>query len=90
MRAIGLDWLVGVETSLAEVLRLDITDMQKSVATDSKVDERRLDARLEVDDLAFVNVTDVIVLATALDVELFELAIFNNRNPAFLRLSDVD
>ena len=75
---------------MPEVLRLDVADVQKPVPADSEVDKRRLDARLQVYDDAFVDVSDVIVLSGPLDVELFEHSVLNDRNPAFLRLGDVD
>ena len=50
LRAVGLDRLVGIVAALAEVLRLDVADVQKAVAADAEIDERRLDARLQVDD----------------------------------------
>ena len=81
---------VGIEAALAEVLRLDVADVQKAVAADAEVDERRLDARLQVDDPALVDVADVVVLAGALDVQLFQHSVLNDRDPAFLRLRDVD
>ena len=90
LRAVGLDRPVGIVAALAEILRLDVADVQEAVAADAEIDERRLDARLQVDDLALVDVADEIALAGALDVELFEHAVFNDRDPAFLRLRDVD
>ena len=68
----AVDRLAGIVAALAEVLRLDVADVQKAVAADAEIDERGLDARLQVDDLALVDVADVIVLAGALDVELFQ------------------
>ena len=64
--------------------------MQKAVAADAEIDERRLDARLQVDDAAFVDVADVVFLARPLDVQLFEQSVFNDRDAAFLRLRDID
>ena len=90
LRAVGIDRPVGIVAALAEVLRLDVADVQEAVAADAEIDERGLDARLEVDDLAFVDVADVILLAGPLDVQLFEQTIFNDRDPALLRLRDVD
>ena len=84
------DGLVRIVAPLPEVLGLDIADVQKSISAHSKVDERGLDAWFQVDDFALVDIADVIVLATAFDVELFEQSIFNNRNPAFFRLRDID
>ena len=82
--------LSGIVAALAKILRLDVADVQKAVAADAEIDERGLDARLQVDDFALVDVADVIVLAGALDVELFQRSIFNDRDPAFFRLRDVD
>ena len=82
--------LARIEAALAEILRLDVADVQKAVAADAEIDERRLDARLQVDDPALVDVADVVVLAGPFDVQLFEQSIFNDRDPAFLRLRDVD
>ena len=53
----------GIVAALTEVLRLDVADMQEAVAADAEVDERRLDARLQVDDLALIDVAYVVVLA---------------------------
>ncbi len=88
--AAELERLVGIEAALAIVLRLDVADVQKAVAADAEIDERRLNARFEIDDLSFVDVADVVVLAGALDVELFQDAILHDRDPAFFRLRDVD
>src|SRR5207248_2727518 len=57
---------------------------------DAEIDEGRLDAGLQVDDSPFVDVADVVVRTGPFDVELFEQSIFNDRDPAFLRLRDVD
>ncbi len=79
-----------IVAALAEVLRLDVADVQEAVAADAEIDEGRLDARLQVDDDAFVDVADVTVLAGPLDVQLFQDPVFNDRDPAFFRLGDVD
>ena len=57
--------LVGIVAALAEVLRLDVADVQEAVAADAEIDERRLDARLQVDHDALVDVAYVIVLSGA-------------------------
>ena len=75
---------------MAKVLRLDVADVQEAVAADAEIDERRLDAGLEIDDLALIDIADVIVLAGAFNVELFENSVLDNRNPAFLGLRHVD
>ncbi len=82
--------LVGIEPALAEVLRLDVADVQEAVAADAEIDEGGLDAGLEVDDAALVDVADVVVLAGAFDVQLFQHSVFDDRNPAFFRLRHVD
>ena len=63
--AVGQDRLARIVSALAEVLRLDVADVQEAVAADAEIDERRLDARLQVDDAAFVNVADVVLLAAS-------------------------
>ena len=70
--------------------RIDVRDVQEAVAADAEIDERRLDARLDVDDAALVDVADVALVAGALDVEFFEHAVFDDGDAAFLRLEDVD
>ena len=75
---------------MAEVLRLDVADVQEAVAADAEVDEGRLDARLQVDHHPLVDVADVVVLPGPLDVQLFQNSVFNDRDPAFFRLRDVD
>ena len=82
--------LAGIEAPLAKVLRLDVADVQKPVAADAKIDERRLDARLQVDDPPLVDVADESLLAGPLNVEFFEQVVFEDRNPAFFRLRHVD
>ena len=71
-------------------MRLDVADVQEAVAAHAEIDERRLDARLQVDDDALIDVAHVAVLPGALDVELFQDAVFDDRDPAFLRLRDID
>jgi len=79
-----------IKATLAKILRLDVADMQKTVAPDPEIDECGLDARLQVDDASLVDVADVIVRAGSFDIEFFEQSILNDRDPAFLRLRHVD
>ena len=81
---------VGIVAALAEVLRLDVADVQESVAAHAEIDERRLDAGFDVDDHPFVDVAHVIVLPAAFDVQFFEHSVFDDGDAAFLRLGDVD
>ena len=85
-----LDRLVRIVAALAEILGLDVADVQEPISADAEIDERRLDARLDVDDFAFIDIADVIILAGSLDIEFFEYAVFHDRNAAFLRLRNVD
>ena len=89
-RAGGAQRFRRIEAALAEVLRLDVADVQEAVAAHAEIDERRLDARLQVDDDAFVNVSYVIVLSSPFYIQFFEGSIFNDGDPAFFRLRDVD
>ena len=72
------------------ILVLDITDVQKAVAPDAKVDEHRLDARLDIDHAASVNVPDNQFLAGAFNIQLLQNSVFHDRNPALFRLDHID
>src|SRR5262249_40507777 len=69
---------------------LDVGDVEEAVAADAEVHERRLDARLDVDDPPLVDVPDVALVAGALDVQLFEDAVLQDGDAALLGLEDVD
>src|SRR5690606_5987773 len=56
----------------------------------AEVDEGCLDAWFQVDDSALVNVSDVVVLAMAFNVELFEPSIFHDSDAAFFGLCHID
>ena len=79
-----------IVAALAEILGLDVAYVQKAVPAHAEIDERRLDAGLQVDDHALVDVSYVIVLSRALDVEFFQHSVFNHGDAAFLGLGDVD
>ena len=79
-----------VVAALAEILRLDVADVEEAVAAHAEIDECRLDARLQVDHHPLVNVSYVIVLSGPFDVQFFKDSVLNDRDPAFLRLRDVD
>jgi hypothetical protein len=89
-RASAVERFVGIEAALAEVLRLQVADVQESVAADAEIDKGRLDTGLDVDHAPFVDVADVDVLARSLDIQLFEDSILDDRNPALFRLRYVD
>ena len=72
------------------LISLHVADMQKAVAPDAEIDERRLNARLKIDDAAFVDVADVVVLTGPFDIQLFQNSVFNDRDAAFLRLRYID
>ena len=63
LAAAGQDRFARIVSALAKVLRLDVADVQEAVAADAEIDERRLDAGLQVDDAALVDVADEILLA---------------------------
>ena len=79
-----------VDPRLAVILRFDVANVEKSVSPDAKVHKRRLDARFEIDDDAFVNIADVVVLIRSFDVQLFQNSVLDDRNPALFRLRDID
>ncbi len=84
------DRLLGVISTLTEVLRFHIADVQKPVAADAEIDKGRLNAGLDVHHAPLVNVADVIVGIGAFDVQLLQKSVFNDRNPTFLGLRHVD
>src|SRR5262249_17000724 len=70
--------------------RLHVGYVQEAIAADAKVHERGLDARLDVYDSALVDVAHVAFVASSLDVQLLQHAIFQDGDAAFLGLKDVD
>ena len=68
--------LIRIVTCLSKILCFDVADMEKAVATHSKVNEGGLDAGLNIDDLALVNIANPIVLARSFRVEFFENSVF--------------
>jgi len=79
-----------VEAALAEVLRLDVADVQEAVPPDAEIEERRLDARFQVDNDSLVDVSYIAVLVGPFNIEFLEDTILDDRNPALLRLRNVD
>jgi hypothetical protein len=72
------------------VLRLDVRDVQEPVPSHREVRERRLDGRLEVDDLPLVNVAGVTLVTGPLQIELLEHAILDDGDAALLGLEDIN
>jgi hypothetical protein len=72
------------------VLGFHVGDVQETVAADGEVDEGSLDRRLEIDDLALVDVAGVALVAGALDVQLLKDAILDDGDAAFLGLEHID
>ena len=70
--------------------RLHIGNVQETIAADAEIDEGGLDAGLDVDDAALVDVADVAFVTGALDVQLFEDAVLQDGDAAFLGLQHVD
>jgi hypothetical protein len=69
---------------------LDVGDMEETVTAHAKIDEGRLDARLNVDDAPLVDVADVAFVAGPFHVQFFQHAVFEDGNATFLGLQDVD
>jgi hypothetical protein len=72
------------------VLRFDVGNVQKAVSPHREIDECGLDGGFDVDDPALVDVAGVILVVGALDIELFEHAIFDDGDAALFGLQDVD
>jgi len=64
--------------------------MQEPVSTDTKVDKRRLDARLQIDDPTPVDVSYKVVLAGAFGIQFLQNSVFQYRDPTFFGLRHVD
>ena len=72
------------------VLGLDVGDVKEAVAADREIDERGLNGRFEVDDLAFINIAGIALVAGPFDVQLLQDAVFDDGDPALLGLEHVD
>ncbi|MFO0964996.1 MAG: hypothetical protein U0793_05315 [Gemmataceae bacterium] len=75
---------------VAVIGRLDVGDVQETVAADAEIDEGGLNAGLDVDDAALVDVPDIAFVAGALDVKLFEDAVLQDGDAYLLGLENVD
>jgi hypothetical protein len=72
------------------ILGLDVRNVEKAIAADREVDEGRLDGRLDVDDLALVNVARIALVAGAFHIQLLENTVLHNGNAAFFGLEHID
>src|SRR5205085_361920 len=88
--AVAAGALAAAALQVPVVRRLHVRDVQEAVAADAEVHERRLDARLDVDDAALVDVAHVALVAGPLHVQLFQDAVFDDGDAALLRLEDVN
>src|SRR5205085_839576 len=70
--------------------RVYVRDVQEAIAANAEVHKCGLDRRLDVDDSALIDVTDIAFLTGPLDIEFFKHAVLDDRDPAFLRLEDVN
>jgi hypothetical protein len=72
------------------VLRLHIRHVEEAVAADREVHEGGLDRRLQIDNLSFVDVPGITLVARSLDIQFLEDAVLDDRDPAFLGLQHID
>src|SRR5581483_3414800 len=82
--------VLAVALQVAVVFRLDVRDVQEAVAAHAEIHERGLDAGLDIDNAALVDVPDVALVTGPLDVQLFENTVLQDGNAALLGLEDVD
>src|SRR5438270_484194 len=86
----GLGGAVAIVTApllqMAVVSRFHVRDVQEAIAANAEIHERRLNARLDVDNAAFVDIADVAFLAGTFDVQLFENAVLHDGDAALLGL----
>jgi hypothetical protein len=85
-----LQRLFGVHAGLSEILWLDIADVKEPIPADAKINKRGLDTGFQIHDLPFEDVPDVIFSTRSFDEQFFEHPIFDERDAALFRLSDVD
>jgi hypothetical protein len=81
--------LIG-RSALLIILGLDVRDMEESIAPHRKIDERRLNRGFDVDDFSFIDIPGITLVAGPFNVELFEYAVLDDCDSAFLRLEHVD
>src|SRR5690606_20475047 len=81
---------VAVGHQVPVVLAFDVRDVQEPVASHAEVDECRLNARLDIDDPALVDVPDVVLEARPLNIEFFENPILDDCDATLFGLEDVD
>jgi hypothetical protein len=72
------------------VLGFHIGDVEKAIAPHREIDEGRLDGGFEIDNLSLVDVSGVTLVASTLDIQLFEDAILDDGDPALLGLQYID
>src|SRR5262249_11341202 len=68
------------------ISRLDVGDVEETVAAHAEIDKGRLNARLDVDDAPLVDVADVAFVTGPFHVQLFQDAVFDNGDAALLGL----
>jgi hypothetical protein len=72
------------------ILWINIGYVEEAIATDAEIDEGSLDTRLDVHDLATVDVADETFLGGAFDVKFFEGTIFQNGYADFFIGNGID
>ena len=68
------------------MLRVQVADMEKTIFPHTEVYKSRLDAGLDIRDLALINITDMAAQTRSFDIKLFQLAVFDNCNTALFPL----
>ena len=90
VRRFGADFFELLAVLAGEVAGVDVGEVEEAAAFEAEVDEGGLDGGFDVGDLAGVDVADVGLVAGALLVELFELAVVGDRDPALFAGHVVD
>jgi hypothetical protein len=75
---------------VTRVRREHVRRVQEAVGPAAERDERRADARLDVDDSSLVDVAQVRLATRDLDVQFLEHTVFHHRDPALFRIDGVD
>jgi hypothetical protein len=64
--------------------------VEEAISPDREINEGSLNGGFKINHPPLVDIACVCFVTASLDVKLFQHAIFNNGDPAFLRLEDVD
>lgn len=72
------------------VLVFDVTDVEESIASNAEIDKGGLNARFEIHDTAFVDVSYKVFQTVTFDIQFFQHPVLDDGYPTFLGLKNID